>query len=177
MFGCYRKSDILFFLQWDYAENLWKHHTPASKSVLQGLSRTYKAFDSTYVTLGEICREWPLLEQTYEIERICSRALGVSTEFVFEHIPYESIQHFDREHYSEQETTGEMAKMAELPNHIREIVLDYAEQRKQTCPISFKLLTKKNGHVTTCGHIFDKHTLQTWCVSHSTCPECRASIR
>lgn len=62
-----------------------------------------------------------------------------------------------------------------MPKHVAEILLAKAETDGSTCSISMEAITRTNGTVTSCGHLFEREAIRTWLTSHDTCPECRQS--
>ena len=188
MLSCYRNSRITVFLQWNPRCERWKPHESIHISIAQGSSRIYKAFPDVYVSVGEISKEWSLLNDKYDIERIDCGSAGISNDFVFDHVPYNLIHEFDQEHCSIINTNTEFhipnipnrnmhRSIIQLPDHIKNIVLEHAELKRLCCSISLETITRQNGIVTKCGHVFTKNSLDNWLSANTTCPECREHIR
>lgn len=64
-----------------------------------------------------------------------------------------------------------------LPSHIGKMIITNARLGNECCPILSQPL--KECHtlsVTSCFHIFDRNSLQTWRIINNNCPECRCVI-
>lgn len=65
------------------------------------------------------------------------------------------------------------ARPAPMPRHVADILLDKAVADGTACPITMELLTKENGAVTSCGHLFEKSAVTKWVSENGACPSCR----
>ena len=62
-----------------------------------------------------------------------------------------------------------------LPQHVANIVLADAISKNEICPISSEDITKENGSVTYCGHVFCKESIDEWLSIKNECPVCKQS--
>ncbi len=60
-----------------------------------------------------------------------------------------------------------------LPQHVANIVLADAISKNEICPISSEDITKENGSVTSCGHVFCKESIDEWLSIKNECPVCK----
>lgn len=60
-----------------------------------------------------------------------------------------------------------------LPQHVSNIVLADAISKNEICPISNDPITKEDGCVTSCGHVFSKSSLDHWFKIKDECPVCK----
>ena len=63
-----------------------------------------------------------------------------------------------------------------LPVHIQRLVLADAVSKGEICPISQEKITLENAVVTSCGHVFERDSIQAWlntATSHGCCAVCR----
>jgi hypothetical protein len=65
---------------------------------------------------------------------------------------------------------------APLPKHVADLLIRDAETRGTTCPITMEPIKAASATATPCGHVFNDNALNIWRSTHSTCPECRASL-
>lgn len=67
-------------------------------------------------------------------------------------------------------------QQARLPKHVADLLIRDAEARGSICPITMEPIKVATSTATPCGHVFTATALNTWVSTHSTCPECRASL-
>lgn len=63
-----------------------------------------------------------------------------------------------------------------LPVHIQRLVIADAISKGEVCPISQETLTMENAVVTSCGHVFERDSIQAWlktAASKHCCAVCR----
>jgi len=63
-----------------------------------------------------------------------------------------------------------------LPPHVANIVLADAISKNEICPISSETITRENGSVTSCGHVFCKESIDRWLSTRDSkgmCPVCK----
>lgn len=65
------------------------------------------------------------------------------------------------------------ARPAPMPRHVADILLDKATSDGTACPITMESITKENGAVTSCGHLFERTAVTKWVTENGTCPSCR----
>jgi hypothetical protein len=63
-----------------------------------------------------------------------------------------------------------------LPKHVADLLIRDAEARGSICPITMDPIKVATAVSTPCGHVFAANALNIWRSTHSTCPECRASL-
>lgn len=68
------------------------------------------------------------------------------------------------------------ARPTPLPKHVADLLIRDAEVRSAICPITMEPIKASTATATPCGHIFSATALNTWVSTHSTCPECRATL-
>lgn len=66
-------------------------------------------------------------------------------------------------------------KPTPMPRHVADILLDKAIADGTACPITMESITKENGVVTSCGHLFERTAVTKWVSENGTCPQCRQS--
>ena len=60
-----------------------------------------------------------------------------------------------------------------LPSRIARIIARDAAANGELCPILHDVINPESSAVTTCFHVFDKVSIETWLQSNSTCPVCK----
>ena len=65
------------------------------------------------------------------------------------------------------------AKPKAIPRRIAWLVAEDACKNKETCPISMEDISPITASVTSCFHVFDTSSLNTWLQEKNTCPSCR----
>ena len=60
-----------------------------------------------------------------------------------------------------------------MPHHIVKLIAQDAVNRGEVCPITMDDITLDMCAVTSCFHVFNRDALNTWHVSHNTCPVCK----
>lgn len=64
-----------------------------------------------------------------------------------------------------------------LPRRVAEALIRDLLDRQDHCPITTEPFSQCNEiAITPCFHYFQKRALEQWLSSHSTCPECRATV-
>lgn len=67
-------------------------------------------------------------------------------------------------------------KQIEIPQRIALLVVEDSVKNKEVCPITMEQITRANSAVTSCFHVFNSNSLETWLESkpiQSPCPVCR----
>lgn len=62
-----------------------------------------------------------------------------------------------------------------LPKHVKQLILDAAIQKGDTCSISFEPISLSSV-VSSCGHVFHKESIEKWLsnpLSNRLCPMCK----
>ena len=62
------------------------------------------------------------------------------------------------------------------PTHVKQILIEDAIRKKETCAISCDEITQENAGVTSCGHVFLKESVARWLEQRSSerrCPICK----
>ena len=65
------------------------------------------------------------------------------------------------------------AKPKPIPRRIAWLVAEDACKNKESCPISMDDISPITASVTSCFHVFDTPSLNTWLQEKNTCPTCR----
>ena len=65
------------------------------------------------------------------------------------------------------------AKPKPIPRRIAWLVAEDACKNKESCPISMEDISPITASVTSCFHVFDTPSLNTWLQEKNTCPTCR----
>ena len=60
-----------------------------------------------------------------------------------------------------------------LPARIASIIARDAAANGELCPILHDVINPESSAVTTCFHVFDRVSIETWLQSNSTCPVCK----
>lgn len=60
-----------------------------------------------------------------------------------------------------------------IPRRIAWLIAEDACKNNQECPISMDAITPITAKVTTCFHVFDGASIDTWLQTHNTCPVCK----
>jgi hypothetical protein len=72
-----------------------------------------------------------------------------------------------------QEPDKTKSTIEEIPKFVASALLKDAMERNEVCPISMEILHLENAVVTSCFHIFEKNSIQTWLSTKSCCPICK----
>jgi hypothetical protein len=75
-----------------------------------------------------------------------------------------------------QQVAKQPARPPPLPKHVADLLIRNAETSGATCPITMEPIKASSATTTPCGHVFAADALNIWRSTHSTCPECRASL-
>ena len=62
------------------------------------------------------------------------------------------------------------------PTHVKQILIEDAIRKEESCPISYEKITLENAMITSCGHIFQEKAIKSWLSSSSSkgeCPLCK----
>ena len=62
-----------------------------------------------------------------------------------------------------------------FPPHVVSLLIQTAIAKGDPCPISLGELTAENATVTSCGHVFQRESIEHWLSDHSECPVCRSA--
>ena len=67
-----------------------------------------------------------------------------------------------------------LSSKVNIPLHIFTPFINQAIEKKDMCPISMEILTKKDVASTPCGHLFQYDSLKKALQTAEKCPTCRA---
>lgn len=84
------------------------------------------------------------------------------------------VESFDLEDTKYDET--EKSAPIPIPSRIASILLQDAETKNETCPISLEPIQRKNSSVTSCYHMFRTNELLQWNQTSNLCPVCKSSM-
>jgi hypothetical protein len=73
--------------------------------------------------------------------------------------------------FDESEAEKEIPE--EIPKFVALALVRDAVQRDEVCPISMESITVNNSAVTSCYHVFEKESIQTWLKTKTSCPVCK----
>jgi len=88
--------------------------------------------------------------------------------------PSSRLDYFNRRLWTSYNDTP-IATLIEkrLPSRIARIIARDAAANGELCPILHDVINPESSAVTTCFHVFDKVSIDTWLQSNSTCPVCK----
>jgi hypothetical protein len=85
------------------------------------------------------------------------------------------IEHFLRRLWTSFDDTRVIPAQTEkrLPTRIASILAHDAATNGEVCPILHDVIVPETSAVTTCFHVFDRGSIETWLHSNTTCPVCK----
>lgn len=93
--------------------------------------------------------------------------------------PSNRLEYFNRRLWTSMDDTPPITistlspMQKRLPTRIAGILARDAAANGEVCPILHDLIVPETSAVTTCFHVFDKVSIETWLQSNTTCPVCK----
>jgi hypothetical protein len=84
------------------------------------------------------------------------------------------IESFDEENEQEDQQEETLPVPIVIPSRIASILLQDAETKNETCPISLEPIQRSNSSVTSCYHMFRTDELLQWNQTSNLCPVCKS---
>ena len=88
--------------------------------------------------------------------------------------PSSRLDYFNRRLWTSYDDTPIPPQVEKrLPTRIASIIARDAAANGEICPILHDVINPESSAVTTCFHVFDRVSIETWLQSNSTCPVCK----
>jgi hypothetical protein len=94
-------------------------------------------------------------------------------------IPFDVlIEHIQTNNISIESTKS--IEIKPLPTYVKTLLIDNAISKEECCPITMEPISKETASVTTCFHVFETSSIETWLndeKNNSKCPVCKQQCK
>ena len=91
-------------------------------------------------------------------------------------IPYDVIINHPQSLFEVIPNITKTVEVKSLPEYVRNLLIENAITKGETCPITMETIEKETATVTSCFHVFEKSSIETWLSNKSNdnkCPVCK----